>query len=706
MLPPTSSFYTIDVWSDFFIAMAYYAIPLQIVYFLKYYPSTIQRKHYVVLLLFAFFILLCGSTHLVSMLHYSWWTSWESVLIFTKVMTAIVSLTTMSLLFFIIPDGLRYILYTRDLEIEVQKKLIQLDEANRVALQANLNKDEFMAFLCHEIRNPLHIITANIDFLFESKLSAEQLHYIHSVNDSAELMVNIVNDVLDISRLQAGRMSFEKIPTDIESICQTVILNTNRQATAKGLTLKCSFSPEAPKYVISDPTRIHQILLNLLSNAIKFTRSGGEVSVSVYNTDTFPYQNRRNSSVSILSHDLKSSDLKTSSETKLISEPLRSRRKSKSASFDSNDLSTTGLLEACVCESDTDEDASHRIDVGHANSYSETSSSTTSKSSIEISGVNLQKALRTESSSDSNDYENDSRPHQYVCFDVRDSGAGIPSHVLPQLFAPYTQAKLSTVRKHGGTGLGLSICNQIVKNMGGHIGVRSEVGKGSTFSVVFDFQLSTKQEVELLRSHRNGSRPSDIIQGIALPNGSVIPEDIVARDGSRQKNLHDPNALPSAFLFPPSSISSTPPMPTRDLSNPDGSTPDGSNEIEVLNKESDRQIILVTDDNRVNQKILSRILIGLNYRVIVANDGLEAVRAVEEYPTIACIFMDISMPIMDGYEATRQLRAAGHTMLIIALTANALSEERKKATLAGMDEFATKPIRKHQIMKFLEHFKS
>ena len=189
-------------------------------------------------------------------------------------MTAVVSIATVFVLLYLIPEGLSFILYSLDLEVQMRHRMTELDEANKQALQANLNKSEFMAFLCHEIRNPLHIIAANADFLMETRTTEEQREFIRSVNDSAHLMTSIVNDVLDLQRLQSGRISFERIPVDLNDVCQSLMQNVKHQTANKRVQLMFEWEQGTPRHVISDPTRIHQLLLNLLSNAIKFTQAG------------------------------------------------------------------------------------------------------------------------------------------------------------------------------------------------------------------------------------------------------------------------------------------------------------------------------------------------------------------------------------------------------------------------------------------------
>ena len=151
----------------------------------------------------------------------------------------------------------------------------------------------FLAFLCHELRNPLQVITANTDFLLEdaaesvaqgaatqhsATLSADQRELITSINASAEMMLSIVNDVLDMSRLQSGRMSFERLPIDLHFICHSILNISRSQASSKNLRLELHIEEAVPRFVISDPTRIHQLLLNLISNGLCTPAPGRSVA--------------------------------------------------------------------------------------------------------------------------------------------------------------------------------------------------------------------------------------------------------------------------------------------------------------------------------------------------------------------------------------------------------------------------------------------
>ncbi len=209
-----------------------------------------------------------------------------------------------------------------------------------------------------------------------------------------------------------------------------------------------------------------------------------------------------------------------------------------------------------------------------------------------------------------------------VRVEVADEGIGIPAHRLEHIFGKFTQAESSTTRRHGGTGLGLAISKQLIELMGGHIGVQSQVGEGSTFW----FE-------------------------IPLP------------------------------------ISSEPPISVRDASQLPALGP--------LN-------LLLVEDNVVNQKVAVRLLERLGATVHVANNGVEAVRLVHEQ-SFDLVFMDCQMPEMDGYEATRRLRAEPRfgELPIVAMTANAMAGDREKCLEAGMNDFVTKPIARQQVQGVL-----
>ena len=425
-----------------------------------------------------------------------------------KTATAVVSILTVFVLLYLIPESLRFILYSLDLERQMQRRLVELDAANKVAIQAHQVKSDFMAFLCHEIRNPLHIITANTDFLLETALHAEQREYVRSVNDSAQLMTSIVSDVLDLERLQAYRMSFERIPVDLVNVCSRLMKNVQHQAQSRRVKLVLDYAHDAPRFVIGDPTRIHQLLLNLLSNSIKFTGSDHGVgavtlSVALHHPPSASVKVGRkkgaaSTRLTVRAGPDEEEDSRVSllSATSIVNSPLARiralhRGPVRSPSGHSISMSFAKGASDDPLNDDADSDANDDRFVHDAEEemYEEEEE----EEAADDDGSPASSAARPHSHK---------RPRQRALlrFSVRDTGMGISPHALPQLFSPYTQAKLSIVREKGGTGLGLSICREIIASLRGEIRVRSELGKGSEFVFIIEFPLSS--DAEYARSQR------------------------------------------------------------------------------------------------------------------------------------------------------------------------------------------------------------
>jgi signal transduction histidine kinase/CheY-like chemotaxis protein len=218
-------------------------------------------------------------------------------------------------------------------------------------------------------------------------------------------------------------------------------------------------------------------------------------------------------------------------------------------------------------------------------------------------------------------------------FAVSDTGVGIDLQDVSHLFQPFTQVDSSTTRSHGGTGLGLAISKQIIELMGGDIGVESQLGRGSLFWTEASFGIS--------------------------PEG---PAEIRSRS---LESAREPGCEPSRDEAAKALLMSVHPE------------------------------ILLVEDNRVNQQVVTRMLKVLGCSVRTAGNGREAVKIASRNPFDA-ILMDCQMPGMDGYEATRRIRATQRPgaprVRIIALTANAMEGDREKCLAAGMDEYLSKPV--------------
>ncbi|MSR62811.1 MAG: hybrid sensor histidine kinase/response regulator [Planctomycetes bacterium] len=401
----------------------------------------------------------------------------------------------------------------------VQRERVRLEElrsANERAQSANRAKSEFLANMSHEIRTPMNALLGYVELLCDSSASDDERgRYAGTIKKSSDHLLSILNDILDISRIEASRLVINHADVSPFRLVKDVLTLLAAQASQKDVELRFEVPFPIPEVVETDLVRARQILLNLIGNGIKFTHSG---SVRV--------------------------------------------------------------------------------------------------------------VLRLD--------EHEASDHRYLCVEVIDTGIGIPSDKLQQIFEPFSQIDGSSTRRYGGTGLGLSISKRLAILLGGDVGVQSEFGKGSTFT---------------LRLYAGELRRA------ALRKYSA--EECQIHVGTEP--LHTAEPLP------------------------------------VLHGRC-----LVVEDVELNQRLLAAILRRTGATVELADDGKQGVEktlAAERAGTpFDLVLMDMQMPVMDGYDATRALRAAGFRRPIIALTAHAMSTDREKCLEVGCTAYETKPIQREHLL--------
>ncbi|TWT59152.1 Signal transduction histidine-protein kinase BarA [Thalassoglobus neptunius] len=525
-----------------------------------------------------------------------------------------------------------------------KRRETELEEARHAAEVANKTKSEFVANISHELRTPMNAVLGMLRIVLEEPLPQALRDYLGTAKDSAETLLLILDDLLDFSRMEAGKFELDPEPFRLRETVENSVKALANRAHQKGLELTFDVDGSVPDRLEGDGFRLRQVLVNLTGNAIKFT-DHGEIVVTV--------------------------------TSKMIDDD-------------------TVVIE----------------------------------------------------------------------FTVEDTGVGIPEGDLERIFEPFTQVDSSMTRSRTGSGLGLSICRELIQKMGGEISVASQVGKGTTFRFTSQFRVISVVEESFDTTHLSGHRA--VIIDDNLTNLRVVSKrladwgmEVLATGGQDEteeiwRSISEAN-LPSVAIID-SSENGTSSLDliakareygvmcpfilmvsprnrlflerlTRrfDICSLIEKPVTGSDLFDaimgVLNREiAERKVadpkaplkaaralnLLVAEDTPANQKVVRAIFERRGHNISVVQNGREALEAVQQ-EKLDAVLMDVQMPEMDGLQATGLIRKMDPPLgkiPIIAMTAHARREDRRRCLAAGMSGYVSKPIQAFKLIRLVERLVS